>query len=86
MFSLVQPQSGGFFAIFIKLDETWIHHNVRLSVNRVKLTFYWDSRGIFHIEYLQKGKTINSKFEKTKMTAVFLFTNTGSRNIDVLNS
>ncbi|XP_017486515.1 PREDICTED: histone-lysine N-methyltransferase SETMAR-like, partial [Rhagoletis zephyria] len=32
-----------------------------LSANKVMATVFWDARGVIHIDYLQKGKTINGK-------------------------
>lgn len=33
-----------------------------LSANKVMATVFWDSRGVIHIDYLEKGKTINGKY------------------------
>lgn len=33
-----------------------------LSANKVMATVFWDARGIIHIDYLQKGKTINGVY------------------------
>lgn len=33
-----------------------------LSANKVMATVFWDVRGIIHIDYLQKGKTINGQY------------------------
>lgn len=35
---------------------------VSLSANKVMATVFWDARGIIHIDYLQKGKTINGEY------------------------
>ncbi|XP_022822885.1 histone-lysine N-methyltransferase SETMAR-like [Spodoptera litura] len=35
---------------------------VGLSANKVMATVFWDARGIIHIDYLQKGKTINGEY------------------------
>ncbi|CAK1588256.1 unnamed protein product [Parnassius mnemosyne] len=34
---------------------------VGLSANKVIATVFWDARGIIHIDYLQKGRTINGE-------------------------
>lgn len=33
-----------------------------LSANKVMATVFWDARGVIHIDYLQKGKTINGEY------------------------
>ncbi|XP_011251320.1 histone-lysine N-methyltransferase SETMAR-like [Camponotus floridanus] len=33
-----------------------------LSANKVMATVFWNARGIIHIDYLQKGKTINGEY------------------------
>lgn len=33
-----------------------------LSANKVMATVFWDSRGIIHIDYLEKGQTINGEY------------------------
>ena len=33
-----------------------------LSVNKVMATVFWDARGVIHIDYLQKGRTINGEY------------------------
>lgn len=33
-----------------------------LSANKVMATVFWDARGIIHIDYLQKGKTITGEY------------------------
>ena len=33
-----------------------------LSANMVMATVFWDARGIIHIDYLQKGRTINGEY------------------------
>ena len=35
---------------------------VTISANKVMATVFWDARGIIHIDYLQKGKTINVEY------------------------
>ncbi|XP_033229681.1 uncharacterized protein LOC117181226 [Belonocnema kinseyi] len=35
---------------------------VGLSANKVMPTVFWKARGIIHIDYLQKGKTINGQY------------------------
>jgi histone-lysine N-methyltransferase SETMAR len=35
---------------------------VGLSANKVMATVFWDARGIIHIDYLQKGRTINGEY------------------------
>lgn len=35
---------------------------VGLSANKVMATVFWDARGIIHIDYLQKGTTINGEY------------------------
>ncbi|XP_025161796.1 histone-lysine N-methyltransferase SETMAR-like [Harpegnathos saltator] len=35
---------------------------VGLSANKVMATVFWDARGIIHIDYLEKGKTITSEY------------------------
>ena len=59
------------------MDETWIyHHDSRFnhvysglkqvksqrSAKKVMLPVFWDAKGILLIDYLQKGKTINSEY------------------------
>ena len=33
-----------------------------LSANKVMATVFWDTRGVIHINYLQKGRTINGEY------------------------
>ncbi|GBP20516.1 Histone-lysine N-methyltransferase SETMAR [Eumeta japonica] len=33
-----------------------------LSANKVMATVFWDARGVIHIDYLEKGKTITSEY------------------------
>ena len=33
-----------------------------LSANEVMATVFWDARGVIHIDYLQKGRTINAEY------------------------
>ena len=33
-----------------------------LSANKVMSTVFWDARGVIHIDYLQKGRTINGEY------------------------
>lgn len=33
-----------------------------LSANKDMATVFWDARGIIHVDYLQKGKTINGEY------------------------
>lgn len=33
-----------------------------LSANKVMATVFWDARGIIHIDYLQKGRTVNGEY------------------------
>ena len=33
-----------------------------LSANEVMATVFWDARGVIHIDYLQKGRTINGEY------------------------
>lgn len=33
-----------------------------LSANKVMATVFWDARGVIHIDYLEKGKTINGEY------------------------
>ena len=35
---------------------------VGLSANKVMATVFWDARGVIHIDYLQKGRTINGEY------------------------
>ena len=35
---------------------------VGFSVNKVMMTVFWDAHGIIHIDYLQKGRTINGEY------------------------
>ena len=35
---------------------------VSLSANKIMVTVFWDTRGIIHIDNLQKGKTINGGY------------------------
>ena len=67
-----------FLRRFVTVDETWILYctpetkqqskqwvspsETHLSANKVMATVFWDARGIIHIDYLQKGKTINGEY------------------------
>ena len=48
------------------MDETWIHHftpeSKRQSAGTVMALVFWDARGIIYIDYLEKGKYINSDY------------------------
>ncbi|GBP00756.1 Histone-lysine N-methyltransferase SETMAR [Eumeta japonica] len=33
-----------------------------LSANKVMATVFWDARGVIHIDYLEKGKTITGEY------------------------
>ncbi|QQP49556.1 Uncharacterized protein FKW44_010266, partial [Caligus rogercresseyi] len=35
---------------------------VGLSANKVMATVFWDARGVIHIDYLQKGRTMNGEY------------------------
>ncbi|QQP40773.1 Putative mariner transposase [Caligus rogercresseyi] len=35
---------------------------VGLSANEVMATVFWDARGVIHIDYLQKGRTMNGEY------------------------
>ena len=35
---------------------------VSLSANKVMPTVFWDARDVIHIDYLQKGRTINGEY------------------------
>ncbi|QQP51432.1 Mariner transposase, partial [Caligus rogercresseyi] len=35
---------------------------VGLSANKVIATVFWDARGVIHIDYLQKGRTMNGEY------------------------
>ncbi|QQP52895.1 Putative mariner transposase [Caligus rogercresseyi] len=35
---------------------------VGLSANKVMATLFWDARGVIHIDYLQKGRTMNGEY------------------------
>ena len=83
--ALFNRNKDEFLRRFVKVDETWIHHNtpetkqqskqrvlpgesaskkakVGLSANKVMATVFWDTRGVIHINYLQKGRTITDKY------------------------
>ncbi|QQP31674.1 Putative mariner transposase [Caligus rogercresseyi] len=36
--------------------------NVGLSANKVMATVFWNARGVIHIDYLQKGRTMNGEY------------------------
>ena len=83
--ALFNRNKDEFLHRFVKVDETWIHHNtpetkqqskqwvlpgesapkktkVGLSANKVMATVFWDVSGVIHIDYLQKGRTINGEY------------------------
>ena len=35
---------------------------VGFSANKVMATVFWDARGVMHIDYLQKGRTIYGEY------------------------
>ena len=35
---------------------------VGLSANKVMATVFWDARDVIHVDYLQKGRTINGEY------------------------
>ena len=39
---------------------------VGLSANKVMATVFWNVRGVIHIDYLQKGRTINVEYYNNK--------------------
>lgn len=51
-------------------SKQWVFHGepapkkakATLSANKVMATVFWDSRGIIHVDYLEKGKTINGEY------------------------
>ena len=76
-FALLNRNMYEFLRRFVTADETWIHHKtpetpegesaskkakVGLSANKVMATVFWNARGVIHIDYLQKGRTINGEF------------------------
>ncbi|KAL7726572.1 hypothetical protein ACLKA6_010437 [Drosophila palustris] len=35
---------------------------IGLSANKVMVTVFWDARGVIHVDYLEKGRTINGEY------------------------
>ncbi|KAL7739287.1 hypothetical protein ACLKA6_002625 [Drosophila palustris] len=35
---------------------------IGLSANKVMATVFWDARGVIHVDYLEKGRTINGEY------------------------
>ncbi|QQP58373.1 Putative mariner transposase [Caligus rogercresseyi] len=71
--ALFNRNKDEFFRRFVTVDETWIHYYTpetkQQSKQRpkwvyqpTKSTVFWDARGVIHIDYLQKGRTMNGEY------------------------
>ena len=50
---------------YVTMEETWIHHYIpeskQSSAGKVMASVFWNAHGVLFIDYLEKGKKINSE-------------------------
>ena len=66
---LFQCNKKEFLCKYVTMDETWIHlftlesnWQMQTSAGKVLTSIFWDVQHILFIDYLEKGRTIDSKY------------------------
>ncbi|KAL6420640.1 hypothetical protein ACFW04_014654 [Cataglyphis niger] len=64
---LFKRNKKDFLRRYVTMDETWIHHYTLsgqqlVKAGKIMASVFWDAHGILFIDYLEKGKTINSEY------------------------